>query len=301
MAIPLNVNPMALFRSRLEEAAAREPSDPAAACLATASRGGAPSARMVQIMPAHRFASLNRPVGPAGMLDPRLGLRHTAPGCTPPAPEVPAMPVLAFDTLKATRALTAAGMAEPVAEAVVETMNDAVTEGVATKADIAKLESGIAEVKADTARLEAGIAELKTEVRADTARLEAGIAGLRTEVRADIDKLEAGIAELKTEVRADIDKLEADIAGLKTEVRADVARLESGIAEVKADTARLEAGIAGLKTEVRADIDKLESRLMAKMDTDNDALRSRQNTHQWMFGFIAAMLFLIIGRLFGAY
>ena len=49
------------------------------------------------------------------------------------------MPAYAFDTLKAMRALTAAGMQEPVAEAVVTTMNDAVTEGVATKADIAKI------------------------------------------------------------------------------------------------------------------------------------------------------------------
>ena len=51
------------------------------------------------------------------------------------------MPAHAFDTLKAMRVLTGAGMQEPVAEAVVATMNDAVTEGVATKADLANLES----------------------------------------------------------------------------------------------------------------------------------------------------------------
>ncbi len=55
------------------------------------------------------------------------------------------MPAHAFDTLKAMRILTAAGMQEPVAEAVVTTMNDAVTEGVATKADIVNLR---AELKA---------------------------------------------------------------------------------------------------------------------------------------------------------
>ena len=49
------------------------------------------------------------------------------------------MPAHAFDTLKAMRVLTGAGMQEPVAEAVVTTMNDAVTEGVATKADIVNL------------------------------------------------------------------------------------------------------------------------------------------------------------------
>ena len=50
------------------------------------------------------------------------------------------MPAYAFDTLKAMRTLTGAGMQEPVAEAVVTTMNDAVTEGAATKADLANLE-----------------------------------------------------------------------------------------------------------------------------------------------------------------
>ena len=49
MAIPLDEDPIALFGSWLEEAAAREPNDPTAACLATATRGGAPSARMVLI------------------------------------------------------------------------------------------------------------------------------------------------------------------------------------------------------------------------------------------------------------
>ena len=62
----------------------------------------------------------------------------------------------AFDTLKAMRILTAAGMQEPVAEAVVTTMNDAVTEGVATKADIVNLR-----------------AELKEEIAALKSRLDA--------------------------------------------------------------------------------------------------------------------------------
>ena len=62
------------------------------------------------------------------------------------------MPAHAFDTLKAMRTLTDAGMHEPVAEAVVTTMNDAVTEGVAAKADIVDLK---AELKADIAALKA--------------------------------------------------------------------------------------------------------------------------------------------------
>ena len=49
-----------------------------------------------------------------------------------------------FDTLKAADALTSAGINEEHAKAIVSTVRDAVTEGVATKADIARLETKIA-------------------------------------------------------------------------------------------------------------------------------------------------------------
>ena len=57
------------------------------------------------------------------------------------------MPAFAFDTLKAARALTAAGAKEPLAEAIVTTMNDAVTEGVAAKADVAELKAEISAIE----------------------------------------------------------------------------------------------------------------------------------------------------------
>ncbi len=49
------------------------------------------------------------------------------------------MPAHAFDTLKAADALIAAGIDSTQARAITETMRDAVTEGVATKADIARI------------------------------------------------------------------------------------------------------------------------------------------------------------------
>ena len=49
MAIPLDADPVALFNAWRAEAEAREPNDPTAACLATATRDGAPSARMVLV------------------------------------------------------------------------------------------------------------------------------------------------------------------------------------------------------------------------------------------------------------
>ncbi len=57
------------------------------------------------------------------------------------------MPAYAFDTLKAADALIAAGIDSPHARAITETMRDAVTEGVATKADIAELKTEISAIK----------------------------------------------------------------------------------------------------------------------------------------------------------
>ena len=49
MAISLHADPVALFNAWRQEADTREPNDPTAACLATATRDGAPSARMVLV------------------------------------------------------------------------------------------------------------------------------------------------------------------------------------------------------------------------------------------------------------
>ena len=48
------------------------------------------------------------------------------------------MPTATFDTLHAAKALTAAGFEAEQAEAITDTIRDAFTESVATKADIAE-------------------------------------------------------------------------------------------------------------------------------------------------------------------
>ncbi len=60
----------------------------------------------------------------------------------------------AFDTLKATKLLKASGFEETQAEAVVATVRDAVSDNVATKADMSELR---AELKADIAELRASM------------------------------------------------------------------------------------------------------------------------------------------------
>ena len=69
-----------------------------------------------------------------------------------------------FDTLRAAKALTAAGFETQQAEAITDTIREAFTESVATKADIAEVKTEIAEVRTE-------IAEAKAELKADIAAL----------------------------------------------------------------------------------------------------------------------------------
>ena len=100
------------------------------------------------------------------------------------------MAVLALDTLKATGDLTTAGAAAPLAEAIVETVNAAVNEGVATKADVAEAR----------AALKTDVSEAKVEIKADSAATRAEPKEEIAEVRADNAVLKTDVAVLKTDV-----------------------------------------------------------------------------------------------------
>ena len=95
------------------------------------------------------------------------------------------MSTLAFDTHKAVKALQAAGAAEPLAEAVVATVGEAVGENVATKADLAEVKTEIAEVKA----------ELKAEIAEVKATLESDIAAVKAELKTDISTLREAMSK----------------------------------------------------------------------------------------------------------
>ena len=98
------------------------------------------------------------------------------------------MPTATFDTLHAAKALTAAGFEADQAEAITDTIRDAFTESVATKADIAEVKADMAELKAE---LKADIAELETRLTADMAGLKVDMAGLKV----DMASLETRLAE----------------------------------------------------------------------------------------------------------
>ena len=71
------------------------------------------------------------------------------------------MATITFDTRKAVRNLKAVGFEEPQADAIVDTLGDAFTDTVATKADIAEVK---AELKADIADLKADMLKVAVAV-----------------------------------------------------------------------------------------------------------------------------------------
>ncbi len=94
-----------------------------------------------------------------------------------------------FDTLEAAEALAAAGMAEAHAKAIATTMRKAVTQGVATDADVRRVEDRMTSLEDRMTSLEDRMTSLEGRIaaveenmvtKADLRRLEDGI-----EVRVD--------------------------------------------------------------------------------------------------------------------
>ena len=108
------------------------------------------------------------------------------------------MSALAFDTHKAVTALKQAGFEEAQAEAVVNTMGEALAGNVATKADLTEVR---ATLEADVAAVKADIEQLRLTTQADLAAVKADIEQLRSETKADL-----------AAVRADMETLRADMA-----------------------------------------------------------------------------------------
>lgn len=85
------------------------------------------------------------------------------------------MTALAFDTHRAVKALCEAGAAEPLAEAVVATVGNAIAGDVATKADISEVQTEIARVRAE---LKAEIGGLEARLYRHLWIMAVGIVGL---------------------------------------------------------------------------------------------------------------------------
>ena len=105
------------------------------------------------------------------------------------------MASLAFDTLKAAKALRSAGFDEAQAEAVISTVGDAVGGNVSTKADLQEVR---AETKADLQELRA---EMKADLQEVRVEMKADLQEVRAETKADLQ-------ELRSEMKADLQDLE---------------------------------------------------------------------------------------------
>ena len=145
-----------------------------------------------------------------------------------------------FDTYAAAKALRNAGFDEPQAEAAVSMVRDAVSEGVATGEDAARLES----------KIDAGIAETKTDVTRLEGKVDAGLAETRADGARFESKVDARFAEVKAEI--------AEVKGGLAKVKADVAEVKAGLTEVKTDVARLDG-------KIESEVGRLEARLTVRM------------------------------------
>lgn len=107
-----------------------------------------------------------------------------------------------FDTLEAAEALAAAGMAEAHAKAIATTMRKAVTQGVATGADVRRVEDRMASLEDRMTSLEGRVEAVEENMatKADLRRLEDRVAAVEENMvtKADLRRLEDGI-----EVRVD--------------------------------------------------------------------------------------------------
>lgn len=81
--------------------------------------------------------------------------------------------------------------------------------------------------------------------KADVARVETQIAGLRAELKGDIAGLDTQMVGLRAELKDDIaglrTELKGDIAGLRTELKGDIGGLQTQIVGLRAEIYRVNA------------------------------------------------------------
>ena len=184
------------------------------------------------------------------------------------------MPAVAFDTLRAKQALTAAGFPENQADAVVVMTGDALTEGVATKLDIGDL-------KGDISRLDAKIDSTAAQHRGD---FKSEIAQLEVKLDGKIDKT---AAQLRGDFRSDIAQLEVKLdktaAQLRGDFKSDIAQLDGKIdktaaqlrGDFKSDIAQLDGKIDKTADLLRGEIKSESAKIEAKIDARISGLESK--------------------------
>ena len=127
-----------------------------------------------------------------------------------------ATPVI-FDTLKAAQELRKTGFEDRQAEAVVETISKAVSETVATKADLQLVRSEMA-MNADLQLLRSDVELLRSEMatNADLQLLRSDVELLRSEMatNADLQLLRSEVELLRSEMAAQENRIVIKLGGL---------------------------------------------------------------------------------------
>ena len=156
------------------------------------------------------------------------------------------MPATAFDTLHAKQALTEAGISDAHAGAIVAMTRDALTEGIATKTDIADL-------KTDMVHLNGRIENIATQL---DARIENTAIQLRGEFREDL-------AQLGGEFKAETAQLDARIENTAAQLDARIENTAAQLdARIENTAAQLDARIENTAAQLDAKISKLESNML---------------------------------------
>ena len=109
------------------------------------------------------------------------------------------MASLAFDTLTAARRLKKVGMEESHAEAVAESLRDAVTGSVATKQD---LDAVKAELREEITAAKAELREEVTAVKAEVTAVKAEVTAVEARLREEITAVKAEVTAHKAETRS---------------------------------------------------------------------------------------------------
>ena len=133
--------------------------------------------------------------------------------------ETPA--TVTFDTLSAAQELRKTGFEDRQAEAIVSTISKAMSETVATKADL-ELQSAVtkADIEAMGAELRAGTEALRSELKADNK-------ALRSELKADNEALRTEFKLFQQSVDSRFEKVDLRFDTLEQSLRQEMAAQEN--------------------------------------------------------------------------
>ena len=187
-----------------------------------------------------------------------------------------------FDTLSAAQALRKSGFEDRQAEAIVTTISKAMSETVATKADLElQGDATRAEIVATRTDLEKQIDATRAEIVATRTDLEKQIDATKAEIVATRTDLEKQIVATRTDLEKQIDATRAEIVATRTDLEKQIdatrTALEKQLAAIGKDME-----LQGSKTS--GDIEKLEQS-MASLH-DKNVIR--------LGGLMVSMVFLLL-------